>query len=349
MALAGSLKEFGLADILQLIFYQKKTGNLTLKSRVDTVRVLFNEGNIVLAESSKRRDEGRLGRVLIRKGIVKAADLNAAIEEYKGKDNRLKLGHIILQKGLATREQIQQVLTDQITELVVQLFSWKEGMYEFTAGAVPIDKGIPLSVDTQGLMMESLRIFDEWSIFKGQIDQDSVFVRTSKPDEGLSKEQAELLGYVDGKNDVHKIGALYGQDAFQTAKDMIALVEMGLIEPRPAGAADEEDLLPVREVKQIPGLSFMLAVILLSALALSVAAFAGGTNSNNLDAVRAAEAIDELRYRINIQKHTDGVYPASVDDADQWGRSYIYEPSAEGFVLYSAGPDGVADTKDDVH
>ncbi len=347
MALAGSLKEFGLADILQLIFYQKKTGNLTLKSRVDTVRVLFNEGNIVLAESSKRRVEGRLGRVLIRKGVVKAADLNAAIEEHK-RDKRAKLGHIILQRELATREQIQQVLTDQITELVVQLFSWKEGLYEFTPGAVPTDKEIPLSVDTQGLMMESLRIFDEWSVFKGQIDQDSVFVRTSKPDEGLSKEQADLLGYVDGKNDVHKVGALYGQAAFQTAKDMIVLLEMGLIEHRKAGA-DEEGLLPVREVKPIPGLSYILAAISLIALALSVAAFAVGTNSNDLDAVRAAGAIDELRLRINIQRHTDGAYPASVDDADQWGRYYIYEPSAEGFVLYSAGPDGVADTEDDVH
>ena len=53
MALEGSLRDFGLADILQLIFFQRKTGALVLESRIDRVRLLFVEGNIVGAESRK--------------------------------------------------------------------------------------------------------------------------------------------------------------------------------------------------------------------------------------------------------------------------------------------------------
>ena len=35
MALSGTLKDFGIADILQLIGHQTKTGRLTLKSASD--------------------------------------------------------------------------------------------------------------------------------------------------------------------------------------------------------------------------------------------------------------------------------------------------------------------------
>jgi hypothetical protein len=347
MALAGSLKEFGLADILQLIFYQRKTGNLTLNSRFDTVRVLFSEGNIVLAESSKRRVEGRLGRVLVRKGVISNEKLKAVIEEHKR--TRKKVGHMLVEKNLATREEIQHVLSDQITELIVQLFSWKEGRYEFTPGAVPIDKEIPISVDTQGLMMDSLRIFDEWSIFKGRIDQGTVFVRTTKPDEGLSQEPivAELFSYVDGQNDVHKIAALLGQNAFQTAKDLLQLVDLGLIEERSAAAAEEE-LLQELEPATIPGLSILIAVVAIAALALSAAAFMFRTDVD-LGPFLAAQEIDTLRYKIEIQKESEGSYPRSVAGTDPWGNPYVYEPSARGFAIYSAGPDAVAGTEDDVH
>jgi hypothetical protein len=346
MALAGSLKEFGLADILQLIFYQKKTGKLTLKSRFDTVRVLFNEGNIALAESAKRRVEGRLGRVLVRKGVVTPDVLKAAIAEHK--KSRKKLGHILIEKNLATREEIQQVLTDQITELIVQLFAWKEGSYEFTPGAVPVDKTLPISVDTQGLMMESLRIFDEWSVFKGKIEQDTVLVKTRKPATGLSAEQTELLGHVDGANDVHKIASLYGQDAFQTAKDLMQLVEMGLVVDKKAGGAEEEELLEELEPAMIPGLSIILGVIAVAALALSVAAFALRADMD-LAPARAAQSVDELRYQIKAEKDATGRYPASVEAADPWGNAYVYERTEQGFTLYSAGPDAVAGTEDDVY
>lgn len=345
MALAGSLKEFGLADILQLIFYQKKTGSLTLKSRFDTIRVLFNEGNIILAESSRRKVEGRLGRVLVRKGIMTNETLEKAIAEHK--KTRTKLGKILIDRGLATKEQIMQVLTDQITELIVQLFSWKDGMYEFTPGAVPIDRTTPLKVDTQGLMMESLRIFDEWSVFKGRIEQGTILVRTTKPEQGLGREQAELLSFVDGHNDVHRIAALYGQDAFQTAKDLLRLIDMGLVARRKT-APGAEDRLPEIRVSQIPGLSFIISLIALTSIALSVAAYSTRANAR-LDVVRAAEDVDRIRYELNIQKELTAAYPADIDEKDPWGTPYIYEPTVEGFMIYSTGPDRRPGTADDIY
>ena len=47
MALVGTIKDFGLADILQLIGLQRKTGILTLDNGTDRVTVKFLEGAVV--------------------------------------------------------------------------------------------------------------------------------------------------------------------------------------------------------------------------------------------------------------------------------------------------------------
>ena len=59
MALAGTLKDFGIADILQLIGQQQKTGVLHLRSKDQEVKVGFKDGAIVSAESATE-EEGPL-------------------------------------------------------------------------------------------------------------------------------------------------------------------------------------------------------------------------------------------------------------------------------------------------
>ena len=49
MALSGTLKDFGIADIFQLIGNQQKTGALVLKNGAEEVEIGFAEGNIVSA------------------------------------------------------------------------------------------------------------------------------------------------------------------------------------------------------------------------------------------------------------------------------------------------------------
>ena len=47
MALKGTLKDFSLADIFQLIGIQKKTGILSLKSGQETATVSFNASSVI--------------------------------------------------------------------------------------------------------------------------------------------------------------------------------------------------------------------------------------------------------------------------------------------------------------
>ena len=135
MALEGSLKDFGLADILQLIYFQRKTGVLTFVGKMDRVRLIFIDGNIAGAESKRRMEDNRLGKILLKKGHLSEENLAVALEEQR--KTGAKLGNILIQTELIEKETIKDILEGQITETIIQLFGWEQGTYEFTVQGVP--------------------------------------------------------------------------------------------------------------------------------------------------------------------------------------------------------------------
>ena len=68
MALKGTIKDFGVADILQLISQQGKTGVLVLRNEADEVTVTFLNGSVVGAGRSIRSAEQLLGALLVQIG-----------------------------------------------------------------------------------------------------------------------------------------------------------------------------------------------------------------------------------------------------------------------------------------
>ncbi|MFI5183166.1 MAG: DUF4388 domain-containing protein, partial [Vicinamibacteria bacterium] len=83
MALEGTIKDFGLPDIFQLIGLQRKTGLLTLKNDKEQVTVTFENGMVVMADSSAKRLEDRLGNVLVKQGKLGKERLDEALSTQK--------------------------------------------------------------------------------------------------------------------------------------------------------------------------------------------------------------------------------------------------------------------------
>ena len=125
-----------------------------------------------------KRETNRFGKLLLKKGLIKEEDLQKALEEQQSTGE--KLGSILIKKGVIGKEHIQEILTTQITEIVIQLFGWKDGDYEFSPQGVPVDKEMPVSLDTQHVLMEGLRIVDEWSLIEGKLSPGTIFEKNRK-------------------------------------------------------------------------------------------------------------------------------------------------------------------------
>lgn len=348
MALEGNLREFGLADILQLIYYQRKTGVLTVSSSMDKVKLLFYEGNIVFAESA-RRGESRIGKLLIKKGMITQEQLDSALEQQKISGG--KLGNVLLKLGHVTKDGVKDTLINQFTEIVSYLFTWRQGTYEFRPQGIPIDKDIPISLDTQHVLMDGLRILDEWSVMEGKITLDSLFQKTEMAGEteGLSSEEKDVLSFVDAENDVSAISGLSGLDNFQVSKALLSLYEKGLVDK----AKEPEEALPPSAKKRgrMPGLFFAALVAALFLVSLIISVF--DQPFQHSKTVEASEDLNRLRFRVEQYSIQYGAYPAGLDKVgdtrDPWGRPYVYNATQTGYVLFSAGPDGIPGTPDDIY
>jgi hypothetical protein len=349
MALEGSLKDFGLADILQLIYFQRKTGVLTLEGNMDRVKLLFIEGNISGAESKRRIEDNRLGKILLKKGLIKEADLNTALKEQRTTGG--KLGKILVNKELVNKETISEILRNQMNETVIQLFGWKRGTYEFTSQGVPRDKEFPFTIDTQHLLMEGLRILDEWSLIKGKLTLDTVFIKKTESPSNLTEEEGGILTYVDGENDVSTIIDLSPKDNARVTTTLLALMEKGVIEAA-AEAVPVTAMGETPEVKKpLPFLNYLpyFAIIVSLLVSFSVVSI---QQAHVLKEFKAAKSLEDLRFRLEIYRLEHSEYPHSLnlisDSNDPWGKPYVYRVSDNLFNLVSAGHDGKEGTEDDI-
>lgn len=362
MALEGSLRDFGLADILQLIYFQKKTGVLVLSGALDSVRISFFDGNVVSAESRKRIEESRVGKILVKKGVIRDEDLRAALEEQRSSGG--KVGDILLKKGLVKKEDMRDTLVSQMTETVVQLFSWKEGTYEFQLKQVTMNQDIPVTLDTQHLLMEGLRVLDEWSLVEGKITLDTVFSKTGRTADSLTDAEESLLSFIDGENDVSIIIDLSGVDDFEASKVLVSLMERDIIEPVTVSAVVTEAVTLLPEVRErpwarvlYPAVFVMIAVFSLLAASFQQAWSGKGISvfwsGDEMKRTVTAKKMDDLRFMAEAYKFRNGSYPVRLDQlgdsTDVWGRPYAYRVENGTVIIISAGPDGKIGTADDVY
>jgi len=165
VALSGTLKDFGIADILQLIGHQTKTGRLVLKSGGDEVEVYFIDGNVVFASEKQRNSKNLLGSLLLRAELLSAEQLDEALSVQQRTLKRL--GDILIESGAVTQAQFAQMMRLQTTETLYKLFSWKNGS---RSSFDPIR--------AENLLLEGFRRMDEWPALRKKVPwTDATFER----------------------------------------------------------------------------------------------------------------------------------------------------------------------------
>jgi uncharacterized protein DUF4388 len=255
MALSGTLKDFGIADILQLIGHQTKTGRLTLKTGGDAVEVFFIEGNVVFASEKARDSKDLLGSLLVRAELLTQEKLDDALATQQRTLKRL--GDILVDTALVTKVQLSQMMRLQTTETLYKLFAWKNGSYEFSQESVDAAKGAFEPIRAESVLLEGFRRMDEWPALRKKVPwSDGTFEKlkdldtTGLPpiDEGLDRGEAEdgepagrhKLVYklaTLGKN-LQQITDISRMGEFEALKALIELIEWDYLKaiPPPRGA-----------------------------------------------------------------------------------------------------------------
>jgi hypothetical protein len=310
MALSGTLKDFALPDIFQLIGMQRKTGLLTLESDRETVTVVFEQGMVVHADSTVRRLDDLLGNVLVRQGKIRKETLEEALSKQKVSMQRL--GFILVGQGYISRDDLKGALSEQVQQIVFRVFRWKSGRYHFDpTGEADYDRENVAPVSTDHILMEGIRRVDEWPIIEKRIPSlDFVFrplvpakqIRVEEgPKEGGTLEAAlgaldgggggggnatsevvmgptELSIYklLDGSRSVEKIMEMTGLSDFDVCRTLFDFIDRNLVAPAGQEQAKTAPEIGKRGPAPAPGEgtgTLALAVVLvLSAVGLVLSA-----------------------------------------------------------------------------
>lgn len=262
MAFKGTLKEFKVPDILQLISLQKKTGILTFNSPEGFITILFEDGLVVGIDAFPKKLEMRVGSVLVKQEIISEEMLQRALSIQKRTGQ--KVGEILVGMGLIDEGTVPEALKTQAVQIVLSLFTWKKGEYNFKV----MDRLEPQMrtldpLPTDNLIMEGVQMLDEWPLMKRLIpSEEIVFEAVSlgmmkvtvvseydeetemrKPDGtvALTETEVNLLKYINGKNRVRDLVEMGLFTEYKIYKNLFNLVNKGMIRTREP-SKDEETL-----------------------------------------------------------------------------------------------------------
>src|SRR5262245_50015001 len=268
MALEGTIKDFGLPDIFQLIGLQRKTGLLTLRNEKETVTVIFENGMVVLADSSSKRLEDRLGNVLVKQGRLSRERLDEVLQVQRATLQRL--GHILIASNHITAKDLQVALQLQISQIVFKVFRWRDGEYHFAPSeSVDYDRENTNPMSADFILMEGIRMVDEWPIIEKKIPSMDLVFRAAvdphlvevKPEDDeiaigggkgaapsnkirLSAEEEKVFRKVDGTRTVQIIIDSTGQSDFEVCRILFDFLNRNLIAPVGRAGASKESAGP---------------------------------------------------------------------------------------------------------
>jgi len=257
MAFKGTLKEFKVPDILQLISLQRKTGILTFTSSDGFITLIFQTGLIVGVDSFPKKLEMRVGSVLVKQDYISEEMLQRALAIQKRTNQ--KIGEILLGMGLIGKETIHESLKTQAVEIVLSLFKWKKGEYNFKVMEY-LDEGMKIiePIATDNLIMEGVQMLDEWPLIKQVIPDDNIVFEPKPvdsknieiveehedvPESGkiiyLTETEANLLKHVNGTNTVRELVELGVFTQYKVYKSLYSLVRKSIIRAKDKGDTKE--------------------------------------------------------------------------------------------------------------
>jgi hypothetical protein len=240
VALHGNLKDFGIAEVFQLIGQQRKTGLLEITGESQRVQLAFDNGSVVWAAPVGRTEFAVLGDRLVRCGLLTRATLEEMMREST--TSARPLPALLIHNGAVAKNDLEQVSELLSKETIFEVMRWTGGSFHFTAQPVHHEVPAEKLLAAEQILMDGLRMLDEWNTFQSAVPGDDVvFRRIGRLDVYRQQVQAggrahspsteRIFQLVDGRLPVRRIIDLSRIGTFEATRILAELRQARLIEP----------------------------------------------------------------------------------------------------------------------
>jgi hypothetical protein len=198
----------------------------------------------------------RIGETLLVHGVVPEEDFEEAIHSARSR-GRGRIGKLLVEKGLLTQEVLDAEIRRHFEEIFFSCFAWRDGKFAFLPSRGRLDSNVSLDLPTAALIIEGVRRMPEEERCLDALGDMANFGRstplTSRLEAlRLSSEEAYFLSLCDGKTRLRDIFRL-GRSRPETAQTLYTLLACGLIEfVPPSAVANPRDGTPFDDIPFLP-------------------------------------------------------------------------------------------------
>ena len=237
--LQGSLGESLFPDLIREIARRGASGTLRL-ARDNAARSIFFDSGSPVSMTSELADE-QLENLLLNEGRT-TADL---IEAARRAQPSLPLSRALIDQGVLSEEAVRRTTDGLVKQIVLSIFEWDEGEYDFDEAAHPQEAGAleftPADL-IQGARhaagVERLaRIIAPRDMVVGPADTNDYFL-ASLP--GLNSVESYVLSRIESPMRVSEASSMMGLPEEETQRAVCVLVALGLL-ARTAPVSRSED------------------------------------------------------------------------------------------------------------
>lgn len=232
VALAGDITAFGIADVIRMLAWAKKTGVLLVENGSEQGLIFVSDGEVVAAEetSSKRR---KLGEVLVGGGHLSQQVAGSLIGDLER--DSLYVGDILLRHNVIAPNLLSYFLRLQIVEVAAHLLQWTEGQYTFRSNMTHPREEIAVRLKAENLMTEARHSITELGRLREKVvsldslvtpgeDQRPCFAISD-----LSPVERRVLEMATGRHTIRSIAHYLFLSEVQAGKSVDCLATEGLV------------------------------------------------------------------------------------------------------------------------
>ena len=230
MALSGSLREFSLSEILQLLSSQRKTGCLRLSRGAENRVVYLLEGRIASVRDRGYGDEDPLARFLRRVHRLSEEQMRGIGSIYA--ESQRDLVDLLLNGRYIDREELAVLYERMVLDVLHEILAWDDGAYQFS-NVSPPESALAVSLSTESMLMEAVRRMDELKRYRQKLTDPGLVLGLKElpdPDASLGEEEKELFGLVDGRRTLRDLVAESPFTDFEAYEALYRLIDAGWIE-----------------------------------------------------------------------------------------------------------------------
>lgn len=227
----GGLGDFDVAGILQLLTFRRATGQLIITAENDQVSLSMEKGKLV--QVSSIRLPLRLGRILLRRGLITTEQVQQALYDQEHGPERRSLGAILVDRGWLSIQDLTRCIEEQCISALARVIAADTGTFAYSprAAAATVPDLVPLNAER--ILLEATRRVDELAELRGSLPKMNAPIALYRGADGLPVSdpdaQQVMAALRIGIGSLGELIDILPLDELVLFRVVIRLREMGLI------------------------------------------------------------------------------------------------------------------------